>query len=73
MFINILFYFCFNFIDFRLAQSVKIMIAAAIFFTFTLQFYVPMSIIWKGIQHKIKEEKKNLVEYLIRIFLCVSI
>ncbi|KAL5289754.1 hypothetical protein ACFFRR_009649 [Megaselia abdita] len=60
-------------IEEKLAQSVKVMIAAAIFFTFTLQFYVPMSIIWKGIQHKIKEEQKNCVEYAVRVFLCILI
>uniref|UniRef100_A0A1A9W4P4 Amino acid transporter transmembrane domain-containing protein n=1 Tax=Glossina brevipalpis TaxID=37001 RepID=A0A1A9W4P4_9MUSC len=53
----------------KLAQSVKLMIAIAIFFTFTLQFYVPISIIWKGIQHKIAPEKQNITEYVIRILL----
>lgn len=56
----------------RLAQSVKLMIAIAIFFTFTLQFYVPVSIIWKGISHKISEERKNVSEYALRIALVVS-
>lgn len=62
----------FNFVFFRLAQSVKLMIAIAIFFTFTLQFYVPMSIIWKGIQHKIAPEKQNWTEYALRVALVVS-
>lgn len=48
------------------------MIAIAIFFTFTLQFYVPMSIIWKGIQHKIAPEKQNWTEYALRVALVVS-
>ncbi|XP_011502343.1 PREDICTED: proton-coupled amino acid transporter 4 isoform X2 [Ceratosolen solmsi marchali] len=33
------------------AQAVKLMIAAAIFLTYGLQFYVPMEIIWKNIKH----------------------
>ncbi|XP_050333136.1 proton-coupled amino acid transporter-like protein CG1139 isoform X2 [Bactrocera neohumeralis] len=55
----------------KLAQSVKLMIAIAIFFTFTLQFYVPVSIIWKGISHKISEERKNISEYALRIALVI--
>ncbi|XP_061387066.1 proton-coupled amino acid transporter-like protein CG1139 isoform X3 [Musca vetustissima] len=55
----------------KLAQSVKLMIAIAIFFTFTLQFYVPMSIIWKGIQHKIAPEKQNVSEYALRVGLVI--
>lgn len=34
----------------RLAQSVKLMIAIAILLTYTLQFYVPMGIIWRNCQ-----------------------
>ncbi|KAM7358623.1 proton-coupled amino acid transporter-like protein acs isoform 1-T1 [Cochliomyia hominivorax] len=58
-------------VDDKLAQSVKLMIAVAIFFTFTLQFYVPMSIIWKGIQNKIAPEKQNMSEYALRIVLVI--
>ncbi|XP_055841082.1 proton-coupled amino acid transporter-like protein CG1139 isoform X1 [Episyrphus balteatus] len=54
-----------------LAQSVKVMIAVAIFFTFTLQFYVPMSIIWKGLQPKVSADKQNFVEYSLRVVLVV--
>jgi len=56
----------------RLAQSVKLMIAIAIFFTFTLQFYVPVTILWKGLEHKIRPEKQNISEYGLRVFLVVS-
>jgi len=55
-----------------LAQSVKLMIAIAIFFTFTLQFYVPVTILWKGLEHKIRPEKQNISEYGLRVFLVVS-
>ncbi|XP_014211868.1 proton-coupled amino acid transporter-like protein pathetic isoform X2 [Copidosoma floridanum] len=51
-----------------LAQAVKIMIAAAIFFTYGLQFYVPMEIIWKNIRHLFSGEKM-IAEYVIRIIL----
>jgi len=56
----------------RLAQSVKLMIAIAIFFTFTLQFYVPVSILWKGIENKISAARQNISEYALRVALVVS-
>ncbi|CAH1119687.1 unnamed protein product [Phaedon cochleariae] len=52
-----------------LAQSVKLMIAVAIFFTYALQFYVPMEIIWKSVKNNF--EKKTLAEYGIRVSLVV--
>lgn len=53
------------------------MIAVAIFFTYSLQFYVPMDIIWRNVRHWFGA-KKNLAEYSIRIFiiivtLCIAI
>ncbi|XP_055640560.1 proton-coupled amino acid transporter-like protein pathetic isoform X2 [Toxorhynchites rutilus septentrionalis] len=53
-----------------LAQAVKLMIAVAIFLTYTLQFYVPMEIIWKNVKHNFNEHK-NAAEYSIRIGLVV--
>ncbi|KAG6452503.1 hypothetical protein O3G_MSEX007666 [Manduca sexta] len=49
-----------------LGESVKLMIAVAIFFTYSLQFYVPMEVIWKNVRH-LFGAKKNLAEYSIRI------
>jgi proton-coupled amino acid transporter len=51
-----------------LAQSVKLMIAAAIFFTYGLQFYVPMEIIWKNIKHMFGSHKL-VAEYALRVTL----
>lgn len=48
------------------------MIAIAIFFTFTLQFYVPVSILWKGIESKISASRQNISEYGLRVALVVS-
>lgn len=46
------------------------MIAIAIFFTYALQFYVPMEIIWKAVKNNFGA-KKNMAEYGIRISLVV--
>lgn len=62
----------FSFQKCRLAQSVKLMIAVAIFLTYTLQFYVPMEIIWKNVKGNFNEHKVA-AEYSIRIGLVVSI
>ena len=51
-----------------LAQAVKLMIAAAIFLTYGLQFYVPMEIIWKNIKH-LFGGRKLVAEYTLRIVL----
>lgn len=53
-----------------LAQSVKVMIAVAILFTYGLQFYVPMEIIWKNLKGYFGS-KKLMAEYCIRIGLVV--
>ncbi|KAJ8919850.1 hypothetical protein NQ315_006379 [Exocentrus adspersus] len=55
-----------NLPDEPLAQSVKLMIAVAVFFTYSLQFYVPMEIIWKAVKNNVGS-KKTLAEYGIRI------
>lgn len=57
---------------YSLAQSVKLMIALAIFLTYALQFYVPMEIIWKNVRHKFSEGNKNAAEWTIRYTLVVS-
>lgn len=56
--------------DEPLAQSVKLMIAVAVLFTYALQFYVPMEIIWKAVKNNFGP-KKTLAEYGIRISLII--
>ncbi|XP_969657.2 proton-coupled amino acid transporter-like protein pathetic isoform X2 [Tribolium castaneum] len=53
-----------------LGQSVKLMIAVAVFFTYALQFYVPMEIIWKSLKG-LFNKRPNLSEYSIRISLVI--
>lgn len=53
-----------------LAQSVKLMIAFSIFFTFSLQFYVPLSIIWNAIKDKYSN-KEYTAEIVLRIVLVI--
>lgn len=54
-----------------LAQSVKLMIALAIFLTYGLQFYVPMEIIWKNLKQYFGS-RKLAGEYLVRIVLVIT-
>ncbi|XP_072399590.1 proton-coupled amino acid transporter-like protein pathetic isoform X1 [Diabrotica undecimpunctata] len=58
-----------NLPDEPLAQSVKVMIAVAIFCTYALQFYVPMEIIWKAVKNNFN--RKTLAEYSIRASLVI--
>ncbi|KAL1139772.1 hypothetical protein AAG570_006749 [Ranatra chinensis] len=51
-----------------LAQSVRIMMALAIFLSYGLQFYVPMGIIWPPIKDKF-EQNQRVAELLLRTFL----
>ncbi|XP_044734179.1 proton-coupled amino acid transporter-like protein pathetic isoform X2 [Chrysoperla carnea] len=52
-----------------LAGMVKLMIAVAIFFTYSLQFHVPMEIIWKNAKHNFSTKNEIFGEYGIRIVL----
>ncbi len=53
----------------RLAQSVKVMIALAIFLTYALQFYVPMEIIRKGFIDVHLRKHPVASEYVLRVAL----
>lgn len=57
-------------IFFRLAQSVRLMMAIAIFLSYPLQFYVPFNIIWPCLQENFQTEKYSKVaEYTTRTVL----
>ncbi|XP_059469211.1 proton-coupled amino acid transporter-like protein pathetic [Neocloeon triangulifer] len=58
-------------VDEILAQSVKIMIAIAIFLTYALQFYVPFDIIWRSVKPYLKEKNELVMEFALRITLVV--
>lgn len=59
-------------LDEPLAQSVKVMIALAIFLTYALQFYVPMEIIRKGFIDVHLRKYPVASEYVLRVFLVVG-
>lgn len=56
-------------VDEFLATLVKIMMSLAIFFTYALQFYVPVGLINPAIQRRISPEYHVRAEYALRFFL----
>ncbi|CAH2217888.1 jg22910, partial [Pararge aegeria aegeria] len=58
--------------DELLAQSAKILMALAILFTYSLQFYVPMEMIWRQIHHKIAVKYHNITQISIRTLAVVG-
>ncbi|XP_072941684.1 proton-coupled amino acid transporter-like protein acs [Epargyreus clarus] len=55
-----------------IAQSAKILMALAILFTYSLQFYVPMEMIWRQIHHKIAVQYHNITQISIRTVVVVG-
>ena len=55
---------------FRLAQSVKILIALAVYCTYGLQFYVCLEIAWNGIKNSFTK-RPVVSEYALRTFLVI--
>ncbi|XP_066907416.1 proton-coupled amino acid transporter-like protein pathetic isoform X2 [Halyomorpha halys] len=53
------------------AQIVKILVAAAVFCTFGLQYYVCLEIVWGGLKHHFKNHLL-LYEYIVRTILTCS-
>lgn len=54
----------------RLAQSVRLMMAIAIFLSYSLQFYVPFNIMWPPIKKHFEDEKsREIAEYVTRTIL----
>nr|CAD7424109.1 unnamed protein product [Timema monikensis] len=50
-----------------LAQVVKILIAAAILFSYGLQFFVPTDICWPMVEKHVSEGKKNILQNVFRL------
>lgn len=44
----------------------QVLIALAILFTFGLQFFVPMDILWRKIQHRFSKDKHNRTQIYLR-------
>ncbi|KAJ8919552.1 hypothetical protein NQ315_002174 [Exocentrus adspersus] len=56
--------------DELLAQSVRLMMALAIFLSYPLQFYVPFNILWPTVEkHFHTEKNRDIAEYLLRTLL----
>lgn len=58
--------------DFRLAQSIKVLVALSILFTYGLQFSVPSEIVWKKISPKINEAHHNIGYYIMRALMILG-
>lgn len=57
---------------FSLSQAVRLMMAVAIFLSYCLQFYVPMSIVWPMIKDHFPTEKSQFIgEYITRTVLVI--
>ncbi|XP_066146373.1 proton-coupled amino acid transporter-like protein pathetic [Euwallacea fornicatus] len=55
------------------AQVVQASISIAVFFTFMLQFYVPLEITWNRIKHRIPENRHNVSQILLRTGLVIFV
>lgn len=55
------------------AQVVQASISIAVFFTFMLQFYVPLDITWNRIKHRIPENRHNISQILLRTGLVIFV
>jgi len=55
-----------------LGESVKILVALSILFTYGLQFTVPSEIVWKKISHKVKEENHDKCYYIMRALMIIG-
>lgn len=55
----------------RLGQAVKLLIALAVLFTYGLQLFVPMDIMWRAVKEKCSHKYQGLCHTVMRI--CISI
>jgi len=57
---------------YRLAESVRLMMALSIFLSYALQFYVPIDIVWPNIKCHIPTERMQVFwEYVFRTVLVI--
>ncbi|XP_034187798.2 proton-coupled amino acid transporter-like protein pathetic [Osmia lignaria lignaria] len=54
-----------------LGQVVKLLIALAVLFTYGLQYYVPLEIMWKGLKDKCSHKYQGVCETLLRIVMAL--
>lgn len=62
-YINIVIIICFI----RLGQAVKLLIALAVLFTYGLQLFVPMDIMWRAVKEKCSHKYQGLCHTVMRI------
>ncbi|KAL1117199.1 hypothetical protein AAG570_004526 [Ranatra chinensis] len=54
------------------AQSVKILIALAVYCTYGLQYFVCLEIVWNGVKDKVDPKNSRFYEYVVRTLLTTS-
>lgn len=52
--------------SFSISIIAQVLIAVAILFTFGLQFFVPMDILWRKIQHRFSKDKHSRTQIILR-------
>lgn len=52
--------------NYSVAQLAQVLIGIAILFTFSLQFFVPMDILWRKMSPRIPKERHNMSQILFR-------
>lgn len=55
-----------NLFNFSLAMSAKVLVAIAVFFTYCLQMYAPMDILWTRIKGRVGKPYQNLGQVALR-------
>lgn len=54
---------------FSLGQTVRLLIAVAVLFTYGLQYFVPLEIMWNGIKHWFSHKYAAIGETVMRIIM----
>nr|XP_034825408.1 proton-coupled amino acid transporter-like protein CG1139 [Maniola hyperantus]XP_034825409.1 proton-coupled amino acid transporter-like protein CG1139 [Maniola hyperantus]XP_034825410.1 proton-coupled amino acid transporter-like protein CG1139 [Maniola hyperantus] len=53
------------------ALMAKVFIILAIFFTYILQFYVPMEIVWRNTKHRVAQKYHNIAQSVMRALFAI--